>query len=96
MDKPQRTELRDKVTALFAGVHMDDKLWQRVADAFDWEDVWPVIDGDCCLTGEVVEPKDWDYFPHWPSWDAVIHRDVAQAAGWTVDREAGHASPAKG
>ena len=89
----ERNQMRDKVTKLFAGVHMNEPLWEEVSLAFEWDGVWPVIDADFTLTGEVVDPQDWDYFPHWPSWDAVIHKDVAKAAGWTIDRDEGRAIP---
>lgn len=91
MNVPEWNEMRDKVTALFACIHMEDKHWQRLADVFDWNNVWPVVDKDCCLTGEVVEPTDWKYLPVWPSWDAVISREEASAAGWTVNLEDGYA-----
>lgn len=89
----EQAVLRNGVTKVFMGVRMDDPLWQKVADCFDWKDVWPVIDEDCRLTGEVVEPMDWEYLPHYPSFDAVIRRDVAVAEGWIVDLEEGHARP---
>lgn len=89
----EQAVLRNGVTKVFMGVRMDDPLWQKVADCFDWKDVWPVIDEDCRLTGEVVWPSDWEYLPHYPSFDAVIRRDVAVAEGWIVDLEEGHARP---
>lgn len=93
MRLPTQAVLRNGVAKVFMGVRMDDPLWQKVADCFDWTNVWPVIDGGCCLTGEVVEPMDWEYLPHFPSFDAVIRRDVAVAEGWIVDLEEGHARP---
>jgi hypothetical protein len=93
LERPARTELRDQVTAVFAGVHMEEPLWIAVSNAFEWENAWPEVDGDCDLTGNVLcNPKE-DYLTCFPSWDAVIHSDTAIAAGWTVDREQGHATP---
>lgn len=96
MEKPERNEMRDKVTKAFAYTHMDDPLWDRVSQAFDWEYVWPEIDGEFRLTGAVIEQEDRDYFPVAPSHDAVIHRDVAAAAGWVIDLEEGCAYGHKG
>jgi hypothetical protein len=92
LESQEQREMRDKVTKLFAMTHMDDPLWERVSAAFDWQDVWPEIDAECRLTGEVVEPID-QHYSHYPSWDAVIHRDVALEGGWVIDHEQGYAYP---
>jgi len=93
MSLPERNEMRDQVTKLFACKHLNDPLWEQVSAVFDWTNVWPEIDGDGYLTGAVIEPTDWEYFPVYPSHDAVIRRDVALAAGWVIDSEEGYAYP---
>lgn len=94
LERPDRTELRDKVAALFVGVHKDDPLWAKVCDAFEWDNVWPVVDSDLELTGKVVEVTD-DYFPVYPDWDVVISGSDARGANWIVDADEGHARPRK-
>lgn len=91
LNSTEQKQMRDRVTKVFAGVKMDDPLWKSVAVAFNWQNVWPVIDTDLELTGEVVEPQGGDYLPHFPGWDAVISRQDAEAAGWVIDEGHGFA-----
>lgn len=88
---PERTDLRDRVTKVFAGIHYRNSEFRQVSIAFDWSNVWPVIDADGDLTGEVVEP-DEDFLRVYDD-DAVIRKAVAKAGGWEMDREEGTAWP---
>lgn len=57
-----------------------------------WDSVWPVIDGDCELTGAISEGGDGMLSVNN---DAMIDIDVARAAGWRIDTEEGTASPSE-
>jgi hypothetical protein len=91
LERPDHTLMRDKVTQLFAGMHYRTEEFQQVSAVFDWQNVWPVIDADCDLTGEVVEPDE--SFARVYDDDAVIRKCVARAGGWELDGEEGTAWP---
>lgn len=92
LSKPDHTAMRDRVTKAFAGVHYRTKEFQQVSAAFDWSNVWPVIDADGDLTGEVLGPDDGQTLRVYDD-EAVIRKDVARAGGWELDSEEGYAWP---
>jgi hypothetical protein len=55
-----------------------------------WDGLWPLVDGDACYTGEYTTSDDEIGYLNVED-IAVIRRDVAEAAGWTI--EAGDAYP---
>lgn len=91
LDRPDHTAMRDRVTNLFGGYHYMLEEFRQVSAAFDWSNVWPVIDADSCLTGAVIEPDD-DYLRVYDD-EAVIRKDVAKAFGWEIDGDEGTAWP---
>lgn len=91
LNRPDHTAMRDRVTKAFAGHHYMTEEFRQVSAAFDWSNVWPVVDADCDLTGDVVEP-DENFLRVYDD-EAVIRKDVARAGGWEMDREEGTAWP---
>jgi hypothetical protein len=49
-----------------------------------WDGLWPLVDGDACYTGEFTTSDDEIGYLNVED-IAVIRRDVAEAAGWTID-----------
>ena len=72
-----------------AGIHVQSQAWQEAADCCDWHGVWPVIDAEGLLTGEISEGGD-DMSN--VDDEAMIETAEAIAAGWTVDED-GYATP---
>lgn len=68
------------------GQHVDDVTWD-IGQA-SWFNVYPVIDGECRLTGEVVpasdKSRDWRLRIGRGGWTQLIDKRDAVAAGWTV------------
>lgn len=68
------------------GQVVDDVI--SVIGQASWFNVYPVIDGECRLTGEVVEAtdhsRDWRLRIGLGGWTQLIEKRVAVAAGWTV------------
>jgi hypothetical protein len=92
LSQPDHTAVRDRVTQAFSGHNYMIEEFRQASAAFDWSNVWPVINADCDLTGEVVEPDE--NFARVYDDDAVIRKDVARAGGWELDGEEGTAWPA--
>jgi hypothetical protein len=70
------------------GLHYRSAEWQRLAERCQWQGIWPVIDADGDLTGEISEGgEDESNVDD----EAMIDTDAARAAGWKV--EDGYASP---
>lgn len=72
------------------GKRYNDSAFAADAERVNWDGVWPVIDGDGELTGEITEGCDemlnvYDL--------AMIDADVARRAGWRIDAEEGRAEP---
>lgn len=92
MERPDHNALRDAVTKACADsayLHYQHPLWRRLADAFNWQDVWPVVNADGHLTGEVWTACD-DVL-HTADGDAMIRPEDAKSGGWEIDHEAGTA-----
>jgi len=70
------------------GLHYRSAEWQRLAECVQWRGIWPVIDADGNLTGEISEGDDNESNV---DDEAMIDTDDARAAGWKV--EDGYASP---
>lgn len=90
---PEQNDLRDAVARACGSavnLHYRDPLWQKLADIFDWQDVWPVINGDGYLTGEVWTACD-DIL-HTDDMDAMIRPEDAKAGGWEINYEEGTAA----
>jgi len=88
LDSVALNELRDAVTKACGdavNMHYTDPVWLKLADVFDWQGRWPVIQKDGLLTGEVFSPEDG--LLHTYDSDAVIRREDAIAGGWAIDEE---------
>ena len=72
-----------------AGIHSQSQAWQQALDCCDWHGVWPVIDAEGLLTGEISEGGD-DMSN--VDDEAMIETAEAIATGWTVDED-GYATP---
>jgi hypothetical protein len=70
------------------GMHYRSAEWQRLAERCQWQGIWPVIDADGELTGEISEGSEEESNV---DDEAMIDTDDARAAGWKV--EDGYASP---
>ena len=62
-----------------------------IMDRADWAQHWPVIDTDGLLTGAVVETEETAAYANVQDL-AMIDREGALAAGWTIDDD-GYAIP---
>lgn len=93
LERPDHTLMRDRVTQLFAGMHYRTEEFQQVSAVFDWQNVWPLIDADGDLTGDVVEPAEDGVYLILSDWDAAIRREDAVSAGWEIDADGGTARP---
>ena len=81
------------VVDLHSGEAIDDEEVAAAIAKCDWTGLWPIIDGDCCLTGEVVDNSSDGYLSC--DWGGMIDADVARAAGWRIDTEEGTAAPSE-
>lgn len=81
------------VAGLHSGEAVDDEEVAADLARCDWTGLWPIIDGDCCLTGEVVDSSSDGYLSC--DWGGMIDADVARAAGWRIDLEEGTAAPSE-
>ncbi len=66
---------------MYAGSPMHDPDYRRLADGLAWDDLWPVVDAEKCLTGEVVESEEG--YANVLN-EAMMREDVARAAGFVV------------
>jgi len=80
----------DEATAADDGRGLDYRSaeWQRLAERCQWQGIWPVIDADGNLTGEISEGSEEESNV---DDEAMIDTDDARAAGWKI--EDGYASP---
>ena len=39
----------------FQGYHYTDAEWKSESDKYDWENIWPMVDGSGHLTGDIFE-----------------------------------------
>ena len=81
------------VVDLHSGEAIDDEEVDAAIAKCDWTGLWPIIDGDCCLTGEVVDNSSDGYLSC--DWGGMIDADVARRAGWRIDTEEGTATPSE-
>jgi hypothetical protein len=58
MDELSQTEQLVAACEDNIGVHYESPEWTAVANDLDWENHWPVVDGDGLLTGDVYESGD--------------------------------------
>lgn len=78
------------------GQHVDDVMWD-ISQA-SWWNVYPVIDGECRLTGEVVaasdDSRDWRLRVGRGGWTQLIDKKDAVEAGWIVGQITAREPPA--
>ena len=89
------TDLRDDILAAFArhgNFRYTSPVWQNVALAFEWDCVWPVIDDDGYLTGDVGIAGE-DGMLVTDDWEAIISREDAELGGWEIDEDGCIATP---
>jgi hypothetical protein len=72
------------------GLHYASREWNEAGRDADWTGVWPEINRDGKLTGDVVYAGD-DYTFLNVEDEAMIAEDEARAGGWEVDAEEGRA-----
>lgn len=72
------------------GEHYTCPAFAKDSGRVFWDGVWPVVDGNGDLTGDICEGGDGFY-----NVDdmAMIGRDDARDGGWTVDADGAHAKP---
>jgi hypothetical protein len=81
------------VVDLHSGEAIDDEEVAAAIAKCDWTGLWPIIDGDCCLTGEVVDNSSDGYLSC--DWGGMIEAADARAAGWRINTEEGTATPSE-
>lgn len=64
------------------GLHYRSAEWQRLAERCHWQGLWPVIDADGNLTGEISEGAESESNV---DDEAMIDTDEARTAGWRID-----------
>lgn len=86
----QIAALQDEATtaANGRGLHYRSAEWQRLAECVSWQGIWPVIDADGELTGEISEGSESELNV---DDEAMIDADDARAGGWKIDAEEGRA-----
>jgi len=72
------------------GMHYRSAEWQRLAAFVQWQGIWPVIDANGDLTGDISEGCESELNVED---EAMIDADDARAGGWRIDAEEGHAYP---
>jgi hypothetical protein len=72
------------------GLHYRSAEWQRLAAFAQWQGVWPVIDANGDLTGDISEGCESELNV---DDEAMIDADDARAGGWRIDAEEGYAYP---
>ena len=72
------------------GMHYRSAEWQRLAETLHWQGIWPVIDADGELTGEISEGGENELNVND---EAMIDADEARDGGWRIDVEDGRAYP---
>lgn len=68
---------------LYAGQPWNDPDFRRLANDLDWEDLYPEVNGDFCLTGDVVGADEEGYANVFH--EALMSEDVAREAGLVVE-----------
>jgi hypothetical protein len=69
-----------------SGEHYTSPAFARDSERVDWDGVWPVVDRDGELTGEISEGEDEDDVYNVDG-DAMISHEEAIDGGWTVDED---------
>ena len=72
------------------GLHYRSAEWQRLAAFVQWPGIWPVIDANGDLTGDISEGCESELNV---DDEAMIDADDARAGGWEIDAEEGRACP---
>lgn len=85
-------ETRVWVLDAFTGARLDAPATVEAMERCDWTGYYPVIDAHMRLTGEFMYADQPDDSMASYGDEAVIDRDDAVAAGWTVDDD-GYAKP---
>jgi len=86
--------LRDAVLQEFANnrVHSDDPVWRESNAAFEWADVWPVVDREGYLTGDVGMPGV-DGMLLSDDGMVILPECEAREGGWKIDELNCEATP---
>lgn len=71
------------------GEHYTHPLYRADADRFDWSGVWPLVDRDGDLTGEITEGEEC----YGVNDEAMIEAAEAREGGWQIDEDSGYAEP---
>lgn len=76
------------IASAHAGEHYTSPAFARDCERVNWDGVWPVVDRDGELTGEITEGDD-----HHNVGDmAMISHAEAREGGWSVDADGGYAT----
>lgn len=78
-----------EIASAHAGEHYTSEAFLADSDRVLWDGVWPVIDSDGDLTGEIT---DGDAMLN-VNEDAMISPDDARDGGWVIDSDEGRATP---
>lgn len=75
------------------GDTLDSPAFRADADRVNWDCVWPVVDGDGTLTGEITEGGGGWLSVGCEGGDGMIERSVARGAGWEINDDRAVAKP---
>lgn len=80
--------MEETLCKVFLGARLDDPVFKELSDDLRWDNVWPVINADMRLTGDLSDCAEDERLY---GCDAVISVDDAREAGWEIDET--HATP---
>lgn len=64
------------------GLEYRSAEWIALAEFIDWQDMWPVVDGEGCINGSIVTSGEGGYFN--VDDEAMIEVEVARQSGWRI------------
>ncbi len=76
------------IAQVHAGEHYSSPAFRLDSDRVNWDGLWPVVDRDGELTGEVTDGDG-----HYNVIDAMIDPEEAREGGWEIDLDGGSAKP---
>lgn len=88
--RTQLDETEEEIVSRLVGERLDSPLVRRALDRAQWNQLWPVIDRDLCLTGEVTDASAG--FLNYED-EAFIRVEEARAGGWVDAIDEGYAKP---